>query len=82
MLSININDSDSTSDVVNSILILLMENKRIENSDFAKHEVQYSLRMDHKLFGVPILCYMKAIICLAKNLANVKKCVICLFENR
>lgn len=53
MLSININDSDCTSDMVNSILILLMEKKRIENGDFAKHEVQYSLRMDHKLFGVP-----------------------------
>lgn len=79
MLSININDS---ADMVNSILILLMENKRIENSDFAKHEVQCSLRMDDKLFGVPILCCIKAIICLAKKLANVKKCVICLFENR
>jgi len=70
---------DSTSDMVNSILIRLMENKIIENSDFAKHEVQYSLRMDHKLFAVPILCNVWAIICLAKNLVDVKMC--CLFEN-
>lgn len=38
--------------MVNSTLILLIENKRIENSDFAKREVQHSVRMDHKFFGV------------------------------
>lgn len=34
------------SDIVNSFLILLVEKERIENSDFARHEAQYSLRMD------------------------------------
>lgn len=37
----------SVSDIVNSVLILLLvEKERIENSDFARHEAQYSLKMD------------------------------------
>lgn len=35
----------SVSDIVNSVLILLIEKERIENSYFARHEAWYSLRM-------------------------------------
>lgn len=37
----------SVSDIVNSVLILLVEKERTENSDFARHEAQYILRMDN-----------------------------------
>lgn len=36
----------SVSDIVNPVLMLLVEKERIENSGFARHEAQYSLRMD------------------------------------
>lgn len=36
----------SVSDRVNSVLILLVEKEIIENSDSARHEAQYILRMD------------------------------------
>lgn len=36
----------SLSDIVNSVLILLIEMERIENSDLVRREARYSLRMD------------------------------------